>query len=271
MQPRSVGAAAGCGNPGGLLPEAGMSSAEEQKEAPAASQPPEAEAPRSPSAAPKKKKKKAKPAPPPPMTEEEIDSPSKQTLGMLGVIGIMTIFMWLFARGGCNYHPPKETRDPRKVELVDLARDPKDAAMEFELRWATKRWGGAAELAKGPMVEQVKQQQQACDANPKCAQQAADLRGSVQASAELLERDPLRSVSRVTTVGVGPKPERHIIRVERDGPIWKTVSREVDDGSFKPRPPAMPHERDGQMILRQPGMPTGAPAPSGSASVSDKK
>ena len=249
-----------------------MSSAEEQKEAPAASQPPEAEAARSPSAAPKKKKKKAKPAPPPPMTEEEIDSPSKQQLGMLGVIGIMTMFMWLFARGGCNYHPPTATRDPRKVELVDLARDPKDAAMEFELRWATKRWGGALELAKGPMLDQVKQQQQACDANPQCAQQAADLRGSVQASAELLERDPMRSVSRITTVGVGPKPERHIIRVERDGPIWKTVSREVDDGSFKPRPPAMPHERDGQLLLRQPGMPgtpQATPAPSGSASSTD--
>lgn len=253
-----------------------MSSAEEQKEAPAASQPPEAEAARSPSAAPKKKKKKKAAAPPPPpMTEEEIDSPSKQTLGMLGVIGIMTMFMWIFARGGCNYHPPKETRDPRKVELVDLARDPKDAALEFELRWATKRWGGALELAKGPMLDQVKQQQKACDANPKCAQQAADLRGTVQASAELLERDPMRSVSRVITVGTGSKQaERHIIRVERDGSIWKTISREVDDGSFKARPPAqiVSHERDGQLLLRQPGMPgtpQATPAPSGSASTSD--
>jgi len=245
-----------------------MSSAEEQKEATAASQPPEAEASRSPAVAPKKKKKKKAPAPPPPMTEEEIDSPSKQTLGMLGIIGIMTMCMWIFARGGCNYHPPKETRDPRKVELVDLARDPKDAAMEFELRWATKRWGGALELAKGPMVDLVKQQQKECDANPKCAKQAADLRGTVLASAELLERDPMRSVSRITTTGVGSKPERHIIRVERDQQIWKTVSREVDDGSFKPRPPQAPHERDGQLLMRQPGMPGTTAPPSSSAASS---
>lgn len=244
-----------------------MSSAEGQKEPVAASQPKEAEPARSPSVAPKKKKKKSKaPPPPPPMTEEEIDSPTNQTLGMLGVIGIMTLCMWVFARGGCNYHPPKETRDPRKVELVDLARDPKDAAMEFELRWSTKRWGGALELAKGPMLAEVKQQEQACDADPKCAAKASDLRSTVLASAELLERDPLHAVVRVTTTGAGPKPEKHIIRVEREQMIWKTLSRVVDDGSFKPRPQpllGLP-ARDGALLLRQPGMP--APAPSASSS-----
>ncbi|HYQ17302.1 MAG TPA: hypothetical protein VEQ58_16130, partial [Polyangiaceae bacterium] len=69
------------------------------------------------------------------------------------------------------------------------------------------------------------------------------------------------------TTGVGPKPERHIIRVERDQLIWKTVSREVDDGSFKPRPQLLVgQEREGALLLRQPGMPTVAPAPSASAS-----
>ena len=96
---------------------------------------------------PKKKKLKAKAPPPPPLTEDEIDSPTRQTLGMLGVIGIMTLCMWVFARGGCNYHPPKESRDPRKIELVDLAREPKDAALEFELRLSMKSFGGALELA----------------------------------------------------------------------------------------------------------------------------
>jgi hypothetical protein len=250
-----------------------MSSAEGPQEPTQATQPAEPEQPRSPAAAPKKKKKKAKAAPPPPMTEEEIDSPTNQTLGMLGIIGIMTLCMWVFARGGCNYHPPKETRDPRKIELVDLARDPKDAALEFELRWSQKRWGGAAELAKGPMVEQIKQQQQACDANPACAQKASELRGSVLATAELLERDPVHAVARVTTTGTGPKPERHIIRVERDQQIWKTVSREVDDGSFKARPQPLltSPQRDGAMLMRQPGMPGMTPAPAGSSDASGKK
>jgi hypothetical protein len=251
-----------------------MSSAEGPEEATAGTEQPVPEGAASPSEAPKKKKKKTKPpAPPPPMTEEEIDSPTNQTLGMLGVIGIMTLCMWVFARGGCNYHPPKESRDPRKVDLVDLARDPKDAAMEFELRWSMKSWGGAAELAKGPMVEQVKQEQAACDKNPTCAQKASDLRATVQVFGELLERDPMRSVSRVTTTGAGSKPEKHIIVVERDQTIWKTVSRVVDDGSFKAHPALQitGHAPDGAMLMRQPGMPgTAAPA-SSSSSSSDKK
>jgi hypothetical protein len=189
------------------------------------------------------------------MSEDQIDSPNKQTLGMLSVIAIVTFFLWIFARGGCNYHPPKETRDPRKVDLVELARDPKDAAIEFELRYATKSFGGALDLAKGAMVEHVKQQQTACDANQNCAQQASTLRSKVQVVAQLLERDPYRAVSRVITNGVGAAPETHIIKVERDGQIWKTVSREVDDGSFKPRPAGAPPMRDGQLLLRTPGMP----------------
>jgi hypothetical protein len=216
---------------------------------------------------PKKKKKKLRPAPPPPLTEEQINSPTNQTLGMLGVVCIMSLCMWVFARGGCNYHPPKESRDPRKVELVDLARDPKDAALEFELRWSTLRWGGAAELAKGPMIEAVKERQQACDRDPGCAKKASDLRSTVLGSAELLERDAMHAVARVTIIGAGPKPLKHIIRVERDQSIWKTIAREVDDGSFQPRPASLP-DRDGALLLRQPGMPAPAPPPSASAAPS---
>jgi hypothetical protein len=54
---------------------------------------------------------------------------------------------------------------------------------------------------------------------------------------------------------VGAAPEKHIIKVERDGQVWKTTSREVDDGSFKPRPAGAPPMRDGQLLLRSPGMP----------------
>ena len=84
------------------------------------------------------------------------------------------------------------------------------------------------------MLEHVKQQQAACDKDPACEQQASTLRGKVQVVGQLLERDPYRAVSRVTTHGIGATPERHIIKVERDGQIWKTTSREVDDGTFKP-------------------------------------
>jgi hypothetical protein len=232
-----------------------------------ASQPPAPEATPGASQPPKKKKKKARPAPPPPLTEEQIDSPSKQTIGMLSVVAIMTLCMWVFARGGCNYHPPKESRDPRKVELSELAREPKDAAMEFELRWSTKSFGGAAELAKGPMVEQVKQAQQQCDADPGCAKKASDLRSSVLVSAQLLERGPTQSVARVTVSGAGAGAT-YIYKLEREQSLWKTVSRVVDDGSFKARSPEIiGHENDGGFILRQPGMPT----PASSAPATDGK
>jgi hypothetical protein len=248
-----------------------MSSASEPQDPIEAAPPPEPE--RSITDRPKKKKAKPKPPPPPPLSEDEIDSPNRQTLGMLGVICIMTLCMWIFARGGCNYHPPKETRDPRKVELADLARDPKDAALEFELRFAMKSFGGALELAKGPMVDLVKEQQKICDANPGCSQQASTLRGAVLGTAVLLERDAFRAVSRVTTTGTGGKgSEAHIIRVERDGQIWKTVSREVDDGSFKPRPQTQVSSRpDGSMLLRQPGMPGVAPSASASSAPESPK
>jgi hypothetical protein len=232
-----------------------------------ASQPPAPEATPGASQPPKKKKKKAKAAPPPPLTEEQIDSPSKQTIGMLSVVAIMTLCMWVFARGGCNYHPPKESRDPRKIELADLVREPKDAAMEFELRWSTKSFGGTAELAKGPMVEQVKQAQQRCDADPGCAKKASDLRSSVLVSAQLLERGPTQSVVRVTVEGTGA-PATYIYKLEREQSLWKTVSRVADDGSFKARSPEIiGHENDGGYILRQPGMPT----PASSAPATDGK
>jgi hypothetical protein len=263
----SAGGGAGCGNLGALLPEAPMSSASEPQEPSEATPPPERPTSERPSAdRPKKKKLKAKAPPPPPLTEDEIDSPNRQTLGMLGVIGIMTLCMWIFARGGCNYHPPKETRDPRKIDLVDLAREPKDAAMEFELRLVTKSFGGALELAKGPIVDLVKSEQTACDKDAGCSQKASDLRSTVLTTGHLLERDPIHAVVRVITTGAGAT-QKHIIKVEREGQIWKTVARDVDDGSFKAKPQAAPinvGRPDGSMIMRQPGMPTAAPATSSS-------
>jgi len=234
-----------------LLPEARMSSAPEPAASPTEGSTLPDPSPPAGGERPKKKKLKAKhPKPPIPRTEDEIDSPSKQTLGMLAVIGIMTVCMWLFARGGCNYHPPKETRDPRKVDLIDLARDPKDAALELQQRWATKSFGGALELAKPPLIDELKKQQQACDANPQCAQEASTLRSKVQSVSVLLERDPLKATARVTTYGASATPEKYIVRLEREQQMWKAVSREVDDGSFKPRPPSAPAQRDGSMILR---------------------
>lgn len=83
----------------------------------------------------------------------------------------------------------------------------------------------------------------------------------------------MQAVVRVSTTGATAQPERHIIHLERDQALWKTVSRVVDDGSFKPRAPELiGHERDGGFILRQPGMPAPASsAPSDADSKTDGK
>ena len=69
---------------------------------------------RSSSARPKKSKK---PKPPIPQTESEIDAPDRLTLVVLGFMGVVTLVLWGFARGACNYHPPRETRRPRPVNI----------------------------------------------------------------------------------------------------------------------------------------------------------
>lgn len=186
----------------------------------------------------KAKKKKAKrPKLPIPQTEEEIDSPSRQTLGMLGVLGALTLILWAFAHGACNYHPPKETRRPRNVTTADLAREPKDAAIELAQRWATLDFARAQELVKGPLVDELAKEKAQCDANPECGKKREALKKSVLTTAELLERDPQNATVRVTHHGLGEGPNKYIVKVERDTPHWKATSRVVDDGTFKPKPP----------------------------------
>src|SRR5262245_50252265 len=108
----------------------------------------------------KKKKKRVKP--PLPRTEREIDAPDRLTLLMLGVMGFMTIVLWAFARGGCNYHPPRETRRPRPVKTEELARDPKDAALEMQQRLIQYDFDGALELATDAAGMAVAGQKAAC-------------------------------------------------------------------------------------------------------------
>ncbi|MEO7033034.1 MAG: hypothetical protein ABI548_04275 [Polyangiaceae bacterium] len=173
---------------------------------------------------PKKKKLKRRI----PQTEEELNSPSKQTLGMLGILGIMTIVMWAFARGGCNYHPPKETRTPRKVTTEELAHDPKDAAVELQQRWLTKNFEGALELASGTAALAVKADQAACDAA--CLASGKKLADTVLTSGVVLEAGPLGATVRVTSVGVPGGTKTNLMHLTRAAPIWKASEVKPDTG-----------------------------------------
>lgn len=204
--------------------------------------------------------RKAKRARPPiPRTEAEIDAPDRLTLSMLGVMAVVTIALWLFARMACNYHPPRETRRPRAVKLEELARDPKDAALEMQQRLLQVDYKGALELATGDVAREVEKQLSACNAQPQdCATRKKKHEKSVQSVAALLERTPTNATARVTSNTPGGKVVT-IAKLERQGPIWKVVSRVPDDGSFKAAPAPQP--------VQPVPLASGAVSPSPSASV----
>jgi len=209
-----------------------------------------------------KKKKLKRPKPPIPKTEEEIDSPSKMTVGMLGVLGLLTVIMWALARGGCNYHPPKETRVPRAVTTEDLAHDPKNAAIELQQRWLTHDFVGAAELASGEVAQQLQQDKAAC--NAACLAEKKSLADKVLTSAVILDANMMGATARVSSVGLPGGPKVFLMRMERSESIWKATMRKPDDGTALPPLPSSPH--DSPMIQFSPAA-SSAPAASGSAAA----
>jgi hypothetical protein len=203
-----------------------------------------------------KKKKAKRPKPPLPRTESEIDAPDRVTLLMLGVMGFMTIVLWAFAKGGCNYHPPRETRRPRAVKTEELARDPKGAALEMQQRLVQYDFDGALELTGGAAEKDVKQRKADCAAKAAACAENRKKNERVATSAMLLERDMASATVRATSTD--PAKQTNILRLERSGAMWKVVSFAPDDGSFQPKvPPNMEPPPGPQMV----------PPPAGSASA----
>lgn len=206
-----------------------------------------------------KKKKAKRPKPPIPKTEEEIDSPSKMTVGMLGILGGLTVIMWALARGGCNYHPPKETRVPRVVTTEELARDPKNAAVELQQRWLTHDFAGAAELATGEALQDLEREKAAC--NAACLAEKKALSEKVLTSAVVLDANGIGATARVTSEGLSGGPKVFLMRMERSDSVWKASLRKPD-GTALPPLPSMPHD----LPMFSPAA-SSAPAASGSAAV----
>lgn len=213
-----------------------------------------------------KKKKAKRPKPPIPKTEEEIDSPSKMTVGMLGILGGLTVIMWALARGGCNYHPPKETRVPRVVTTEELARDPKNAAIELQQRWLTHDFSGAAELASGEVAQQLQQEKAAC--NAACLAEKKSLSEKVLTSAVILDANMMGATARVTSVGLPGGSKTFLMRLERADSIWKATLRKPDDGRALPPLPASPHDMPVVQFNANPAASAAAASASASASAS---
>jgi hypothetical protein len=209
-------------------------------------------------------RKGKRPKPPIPSTEEEIDAPDRLTLSMIGVMAVVTIALWLFARMGCNYHPPRETRRPRAAKLEELARDPKGAALEMQQRFLQLDYTGALQLAKADAAAEIEKAKAQCASRAQqCAMDKKHHEKTVETVAALLERQPNSATVRVTSITPGGK-QVSIAKLERDGALWKVASRVPDDGSFKPAPVTHP-----ALISSPPSGSAAAPdasaAPAGSA------
>jgi hypothetical protein len=182
-------------------------------------------------------KKKKRPKPPIPRTEREIDAPDRLTLLMLGVMCVMTVVLWAFAKGGCNYHPPRETKRPRPMKTEELARDPKDAALEMQQRLVQYDFEGALELVADAAEAEVKKRAADCKTKVAVCAENKKKQERTATNAALLERDMGSALVRATSFTPGGGKQANIHKLERRGQAWKVVSFSTDDGSYKPKAP----------------------------------
>jgi len=162
-----------------------------------------------------------------------------QTLGMLGVLAFVSIVLWALAHAACNYHPPRETRVPRKVKTEEFAREPKSAAVEAVQRAALQNHAGAIELAAGPFAEELKKEKATCDADPSGCASRKLAASKAQSYGVLLDRDPTTARVRVVTRNLAGEPKVVLVRVERDGATWKATSRVPDAPGATLPPPVL--------------------------------
>jgi len=220
-------------------------------------------------AAPRKKKKLTKIVRPP--TENEINVPDRQTLGMVSVMAGLSVVLWIFAHAGCNYHPPRETRVPRVVTTQDLTRDPKDAAIELQQRLATANYKGAAEIAAGPLLEEVKREQASCGSDVAGCEARKKAAANAITSAIVLEREATSAKVRVTTHRLPGGAKTYLALAEREGGAWKVTARIPDAPDARLPAPTLPQAPPIQLmpmptpsgrVMAPPGSPpTAPPAP----------
>ncbi|MEZ4229951.1 MAG: hypothetical protein R3B89_12320 [Polyangiaceae bacterium] len=208
----------------------------------------------------KKKRKKKRKLPPLPKTEAELDSPNRSTSFMIWALVGVTLLLWGFARTACNFNPPQVDK-PKLAELDVLAREPKDAAIEFELRLREHRFEIAQKLAAKAGEAIVADAKRACGAS--CPEIE---HGKILCQAAVLGRDAAGAKARVGCEQDG-KREYQLLTLVRDGNEWRVSAREPTQG-----PPPV-----GSTATAQPTGTATAPGveptavPSASASVAPRK
>jgi hypothetical protein len=163
-----------------------------------------------------------------PTTEEQLNIPKVQTIGMLASVSALMVIMWFAARLACNAHPD-HIRDPRYVSVSQLAHDPKNAALEFELRFVSKDILLASEIATGAMADKLRELLRNCESNVEsCEHDRQALKNKVTGSVALLEMGPKRASVEVTTYVSNENPHTSVLELALDGEVWKVAqSRDV--------------------------------------------
>ncbi|HEX3594192.1 MAG TPA: hypothetical protein VHU80_03795 [Polyangiaceae bacterium] len=157
-------------------------------------------------------------------SEAEINSPDKKSLIALFVVFAVTTASWGAARFACNMHPPESHAAP-KLSTDRLLLTAKDAAIEYVQRWRSMDYEGALATVSGePLTTELTKAKADCAAKAnECARQREASAGRLT-SAVVLAQDGFVADTRVTTVLKGTK-EVYRVRVRRDGPLWKAVSK----------------------------------------------
>jgi len=214
-------------------------------------------------------------------TEQEVNSPSPLTLGLLGVIFLGTFLPWAAAKIACNVREAP-VRQPPELALDVLARQPKDAALELQQRAAAGRFREAAELAKGDAAKELLEADARCQTDPKPCEALRAQADKVATRAVLVGRGATNAEARAESQ-VGGQVERYVMRLEPEGSRWYVVSRKpyaeplntpVPVIQLTPMPPgavppgAMPPGAPPNAIVSPHGLPHGLAAPAAPAPTS---
>jgi hypothetical protein len=161
----------------------------------------------------------------PPWNEKTIDSPSRFSLGMIGSVALATVAMWGAGKFACNAHPP-ETRKPKLATAAELARDPKSTAFELQQRWSAYDFAAAALLATGPVLQEIKKDQERCAQNrADCEQKRESLKDTPLTLAALVARTPQAAKVKVKSLGGLAGQREFAMDVVQEGGKWKVASR----------------------------------------------
>lgn len=164
--------------------------------------------------------------PPIPETEQALNVPKNETVGMLAIISALTLILWFAARLACNAHPD-QVREPKHFSTKDLTADPKNAAFEFHHSFETGDYTTALDMAAGELKKLTETKLVECESSPDaCDENQKKLAGSVNSTGTVLEQTEDRAtVELVSHYRRELKPKTFSFVVEKRGDFWRVTSR----------------------------------------------